>query len=100
MVVQISIDRGAVAALCRRHHITRLSLFGSVTRDDFGPESDVDVLVEFEPGMTPGFGFFDIQDELAQLLDRPVDLVTREFLSPYIRDRVMGEAISLYSSSR
>ena len=54
----ITIDRDRIADFCRRNHIRRLSLFGSVLRDDFGPESDVDVLVEFDPGHTPGLYFF------------------------------------------
>lgn len=89
-------DSARITELCERYHIRRLALFGSVLRDDFRPESDVDVLVEFEPGQSPGFGFFDIQRELADLLDRPIDLVTRGFLSPYIRDRVEHEAVTLY----
>jgi uncharacterized protein len=96
VAVGILIDPEEIADLCARYHIRRLALFGSVLRDDFGPESDVDVLVEFEPGHTPGFGFFDIQEELAGMLGRPVDLVTRGFLSPYIRDRVENEAVTLY----
>ena len=67
---------------CRRHHIIRLSLFGSVLREDFRPDSDVDVLVEFEPGKTPGFSFIDIQDELSNMIGRKVDLNTPGDLSP------------------
>ncbi|OGO38844.1 MAG: hypothetical protein A2147_08200 [Chloroflexi bacterium RBG_16_57_8] len=67
---------------CRRHHIIRLSLFGSVLREDFRPGSDVDVLVEFEPGKTPGFSFIDIQDELSNMIGRKVDLNTPGDLSP------------------
>ena len=85
-----------IAAYCRRHHIRRLALFGSVLRDDFGPESDVDVLVEFERGHTPGLAFFSIQDELSNLIGRRVDLNTPGFLSRYFRDRVLSEAEDLY----
>ena len=88
----LSIDQEALAALCRRHHVRRLSLFGSVLREDFGPQSDVDVLVEFLPGHTPGLAFFRLQDELSELLGRGVDLHTPAFLSRYFRDRVMQEA--------
>ncbi len=66
----------ALAELCRRYHISKLALFGSVLRLDFRPESDIDVLVEFEPGQTPGLAFFDIEAELSQLLGRRVDLNT------------------------
>lgn len=89
---RIPIDREALAAFCRRHHIRKLGLFGSVLRDDFGPESDVDVLVEFEPGHVPGLAFFAMEEELSRLLGRKVDLNTPGFLSPYFRDRVLEEA--------
>jgi predicted nucleotidyltransferase len=69
-----------------------LALFGSVLRDDFGPESDVDVLVEFEPEHVPGFEFFAMQDELSRILNREVDLNTIGFLSPHIREEVEAEA--------
>src|SRR3989449_10711391 len=91
---QIPIDRDAVTAFCRRHHIKRLALFGSVLRDDFRPDSDVDVLVEFEPEHIPGLiRFAGMELELSQLLGgRKVDLNTPQFLSPYFRDEVLEEA--------
>ena len=73
--VQISDD--SLAALCRKWQVRELSLFGSVLRDDFGPHSDVDVLVSFEPGRAPGFAFVTMHDELAALLGRPVDILER-----------------------
>lgn len=77
----IRIPRDEIAALCRRHHISKLSLFGSVLREDFRPESDVDVLVEFEDGYTPGLGLIRIQDEISYLLGgRQVDLVIKDAL--------------------
>ena len=79
-------------AFCRRHHIRKLSLFGSALRGDFGPESDLDILVEFEPGHTPGFAFFGIQDELSELFGRTVDLNTPAFLSRYFRQDVLRSA--------
>lgn len=85
-----------VAEFCRKHHIRRLALFGSVLRDDFRPDSDVDVLVEFEPGHTPGFGFIDLQDQLTGMLGRTVDLNTPQDLSPYFRDEVVRSAEVLY----
>ena len=85
-----------LAEFCRKRHIIKLSLFGSVLRDDFRPDSDVDVLVEFEPGKTPGFAFFGIQEDLSNMLGRKVDLNTPEDLSPYFRPQVVGEAKTLY----
>lgn len=77
---------------CRKHHIKRLALFGSVLRDDFQKESDVDVLVEFDPGHVPGFAFFALEQELSEILERRVELHTPQFLSPYFRNRVLEEA--------
>ena len=77
---------------CRRHHISKLALFGSVLRADFRADSDIDVLVEFEHGQTPGLAFFDMETELSQLFGRHVDLNTPHFLSPRIRARVQAEA--------
>lgn len=85
-----------VAAICEKYRIARLSLFGSVIRDDFSPESDVDILVEFEPGKTPGLRFFTIQEDLTKLFGRRVDLNTPESLSVYIRDKIEAEAVPLY----
>ena len=96
MTSRIPIDRERIAEFCRRHHIRRLALFGSVIRDDFRPESDVDVLVEFDPGKGPGWGLFSIQDELSEMLGRRVELNTPGFLSRYFRDRVIAEAEPIY----
>jgi predicted nucleotidyltransferase len=85
-----------VAAFCRRHHIRRLSLFGSVLRSDFRPDSDVDVLVEFEPGYVPGLAFFGMEEELSQILGRKVDLNTPNFLSPYFRNEALNAAEDQY----
>ncbi len=92
----VDIPDDALRAFCKRHHIHKLSLFGSVLRDDFGPDSDIDVLVEFEDGHTPGFSFISIQDELSRLLGRDVDLNTPECLSQYFRGQVMAEAEPVY----
>ena len=97
MVIRnIDIPSEVIAAFCRRHHIQRLALFGSVLRDDFTPDSDLDVLVEFEEGHTPGLAFFGMQEELSELLGRNVDLNTPGFLSRYFRDQVMKEAVVAY----
>ncbi len=94
--VQLDIPRDRVADFCRRNHIRTLSLFGSVVREDFKPDSDVDVLVEFEPGYAPGLQFFSMQIELSQILGRPVDLNTAQWLSPRFRDDVQREQVPIY----
>jgi len=99
-MVRISVDPEKIAAFCRRHHIRRLAFFGSVVRDDFQPDSDVDVLVEFEPETRVGLRFFAMQDELSELLGRKVDLNTVGFLSPYFRDEVLEEAEDVYVAAR
>lgn len=99
MSVRIEVPRAEIARFCRRNHIRRMALFGSVLRDDFAPESDVDVLVEFAPGHTPGLAFFDMQEELSELLGRKADLNTRADLSPYFRDQVVEEAEVLFESA-
>lgn len=98
-MAQISIDQDQLADFCRRHHIRKLALFGSVLRDDFGPDSDVDVLVEFEPGHVPGLAFFSIEAELSEILGRKVDLNTPQFLSRYFRDDVRKEAKVQYEQA-
>ncbi len=99
MSAHIKIDRAKVAEFCRVNRIQRLSLFGSVLRDDFGPESDIDVLVEFQLGHTPGLAFFRMQDELTDLLGRKVDLNTPGFLSRYFRAEVLAEAEVVYAAA-
>lgn len=89
----------ALADFAARHRICRLALFGSALRGDFGPHSDVDLLVEFEPGNAPGLlGMAEMEIELERLLGREVDLRTAADLSPYFRDRVVAEARQLYAS--
>ena len=88
----ISLSNTAVADFCRRNHIRRLSLFGSVLRDDFRPDSDIDVLVEFEPGSRVGLRLFKIEQELTDLFGRKVDLNTLGFLSPDFRADVARHA--------
>lgn len=92
----IDLPMEAIRAFCERHGIARLSLFGSVLRDDFGPESDVDVLVEFAEGRKPGLAFFVMGDELAELLGRPVDFVTADFVNARYRAEVRREAMPVY----
>ncbi len=94
----IFVDREKVGDFCRKHHIRKLAFFGSDLRDDFGPESDVDVLVEFEPGHTPGLAFFAMEAELSEILGWKVDLNTQKLLSRYFRDRVVAEAKVQYAA--
>ena len=97
---KIEIPKEKLAEFCRRNHILRLSLFGSVLNDSFGPNSDIDVLVEFDPDHIPGFGLIRIQDELSALLGgRKVDLVTAKFLNRRIRQQVEAEAQVQYAQN-
>ena len=92
MPARIPVDQKKLAEFCERHHIRKLSFFGSVVRDDFGPQSDVDVLYEFEDGYAPGWDIVSIEEELASLLGRRVELVPAKYLNRWIRDRVLAEA--------
>lgn len=88
-----------IAEFCRRNHIRKLALFGSVLREDFRLDSDIDVLVEFEPGHVPGLRFIRLQEELSALFGgRPVDLVTPKFLNRRIRDEVLKTAEVQYAA--
>jgi hypothetical protein len=98
-MVRIAIDRVRIAEFCRRNRIRRLSFFGSVLREDFHPESDVDVLVEFEPSTHLGLRFFAMERELSELLGRKVDLNTPGFLCRDFRDEVIAQAEVLYESA-
>lgn len=83
----------ALTEFCRKNHIKKLSFFGSVLREDFGPESDVDILVEFHPHHVPGlFRLSGIEEELSTIFSRKADLRTIEDLSPYFRQDVIKEA--------
>jgi uncharacterized protein len=90
--IHIQIPKERITDFCRQHHIRKLAIFGSALRDDFGSDSDVDVLVEFEPGHVPGLAFFGMEQELSAILGRKVDLNTAGFLSPEIREVVLKEA--------
>lgn len=96
----LDLDRDAIQAFCRRHHIRKLAILGSALRDDFTPESDVDVLVEFDAGYRIGFiGFSRIEDELSKILRRKVDLNTPNSLSKYFRNEVLHEAEVIYEQT-
>ena len=91
---QISTQKDKIAEFCKKHHIMRLAIFGSALRNDLGPESDLDILVDFEPGRTPGFfKLFEMEEELSRLFGaRKVDLRTPQDLSRYFRDKVVEGA--------
>jgi len=92
--------RDRISDFCRRHHARRLSVFGSVLRADFGPESDIDLLVEFEPGHVPGLiRFAGMESELGEILGWKVDLLTPMSVSPYFRDRVLRDAVPLHDAA-
>ena len=93
MSPRIALDRKQIAEFCRRHHIRKLSLYGSVLREDFRPDSDVDVLVEFEPGRRVGLRIIDTEEELSKMLGgRRVDIVSEKYLNRRLRNRVLASA--------
>jgi hypothetical protein len=98
---KVNLPHKKITDFCKKNHITRLSLFGSVLRDDFQMDSDIDFLVEFEPGKVPGFiGLCRMQRELSELLDgRKVDLRTPQELSKYFRDEVLAQAEVQYATA-
>jgi predicted nucleotidyltransferase len=100
MVARLPVDSDVLASLCQRHHIRRLSLFGSVQRGTAGPDSDIDLLVEFLPGKEPGLiGLAAIEIELSALLGgRPVDLRTAQDLSRHFRGEVLRTAEVQYAA--
>jgi hypothetical protein len=97
--IALSIPARELDDLCQEWHVQRLAVFGSVTRGDFSASSDVDILVEFQPGWVPGLGFFALQEALSNLLERRVDLNTPGFLGRHIRDDVLREAVEVYAAT-
>ncbi|MFZ5453957.1 MAG: nucleotidyltransferase family protein [Thermodesulfobacteriota bacterium] len=89
---KIKISKEKLAEFCHKHHIRKLAFFGSVLRDDFRADSDIDVLVEFEPDHIPGLAFFGMEEELSAILGHKVELHTPQFLSKHFRDQVIAEA--------
>lgn len=95
----VRVDGEALAAVCRRHHIRWLAVYGSHARGEARPDSDIDVVVDFEPGMTPGFGIVRVAEALRPIFEgRRVDLVTRPGLAPRLRDRILKSARQLYAA--
>jgi len=97
-MIHVAVDKQQMAALCRKHRIRRLAVFGSALREGFGPESDVDVLVEFQPGARIGFlALARAARELSAIFGRRVDLVPQGGLKPLVRDEVLAEAEVLFA---
>lgn len=94
----LHLDEIVISSFCQRHHIRRLSLFGSRSRGEERAGSDVDLLVEFEQGHVPGFAFVSIADEMSAILGIKADLRTPAEISPRFRDQVFTEATLLYES--
>ena len=93
----ITLPHAEIARFCQQHHIRKLSLFGSVLRDDFRPDSDIDVLVEFEPGYVPGLlRMAGMQIEFSALLEREVGFLTKEFIHLRILHSVVDSAVTIY----
>jgi uncharacterized protein len=99
--IQIPIDR--VAEFCRKHGIRKLEVFGSALRDDFGPESDLDIMVEFEPERIPGLAFFVMDEEIAEIFGRKVDLHTRRSVEEnpnnLFRKQALSQVATLYDAA-
>ncbi len=98
-LLALSFDRQALGGLCSRYGIRRLAVFGSALTGEQRRESDLDILVEFQPGTSIGLRFITLQAELSALFSRRVDLVTAGFLSPHFRPRVIQEAVPLYEAA-
>lgn len=96
--LNVQVPKDQLAAFCRRHHIRKLSLFGSVLRDDFRPDSDIDVLVEFEPGHMAGFDILDMEEELSRLFGgHKADIVQEKYLNRWLRGRILASAEVQYA---
>ncbi len=99
-MVKVKIPHRKLTAFCRKYRIQKLALFGSVLREDFKPTSDIDVLVEFEKGYTPGLAFFAMPDELKEIFGREVDLLTYQGIkssrNPIRRKAILESAQVIY----
>jgi uncharacterized protein len=97
LTANLPISQDDVAAFCRKHHIRRFAFFGSVVRDDFGPESDVDCLVEFQEGHHPGWYIVDLEEEFSRLVGgREVQFVNPKYLNRHLKERILAEAEERY----
>jgi predicted nucleotidyltransferase len=97
-MIAIRADAQRLREVCERYGVARLEVFGSVSRGEAEPGSDVDLLYELKPGVRLGFRFFDLEDELADVFGRPVDLVARDSINKYIREHVLRDAQPFYAA--
>lgn len=99
-MIQIDIPKEKLSVFCKKNHIKKLSFFGSILRNDFRPDSDIDVLVEFEDGHSVGFiKLYEIEHELSNLLGtHQIDLVTPKFLNKRIRSQILSQAEVQYAA--
>jgi len=99
LATNLAVDRELLSEVCGRHHVRRLSLFGSVLRDEFRPDSDVDVLVEYDAGWSPGWNVVDLENELGRVFGgRKVDVVNRKFVNHRLRDKINAAAVVQYEA--
>ncbi len=96
--VELGLDLRRLAVICRRYGIARIDVFGSAARGEAGPGSDVDLLYELQPGARLGWDIEVLSDELSELFERPVDLVSRRGLHAMLRTRVLRDAKTLYAA--
>lgn len=94
----LEIPAEKIADVCRRYHIIEMAIFGSTARGDRRSDSDVDVLVEFEPGVVWGWDYFGLEQELAEIFGRPVDLATKKWLKPKVRAEVLRDLRVIYAA--
>lgn len=100
MVANLNVSTEQIADLCRKYYIRRLSLFGSVLRDDFGPASDVDMLIEFQAGHIPGWEIVDIEQDFSRLFcGRKVDILNPKYLNRHLKARILQSAVMQYEAS-
>lgn len=95
---ELSVLSAQVAEICRRYGVAELSVFGSAARGELRPESDVDLLVDFQPGVSHGLDYFGLEEELSKALGRPVDLATKKWLRPNVRAAILEDARILYAA--
>ena len=94
----ITVDAVRLREVCERYGVARLEVFGSVSRGEDGPGNDIDLLHELKPDARLGFAFFDLEDELAALFGRPVDLVPRDGINKYLREAILADAQAFYAA--
>ncbi|MCX6591809.1 MAG: nucleotidyltransferase family protein [Acidobacteria bacterium] len=94
----IAIPSAELEEICRRFGVQSLAVFGSVARGDARPDSDIDLLVEFQPGRHPGLGYMKLERELAELFGRPVDLASKRWFRERVSSRILSEAQTLYAA--